>query len=50
MTESDEIVIFIDNLSTTKKKNTIVTNVTSTASTNYHGKKVRACIFYIQFY
>ena len=27
------------NISSTKKANTVVTNVTSTASTNYHNKK-----------
>ena len=40
MTECDEIVIVIDNLST-KKTNTITTNVASTASINCHSKKVR---------
>ena len=42
MTECDEIVIIIDNISTTTK-NTIATNVTSTASINYHDKKVTDC-------
>ena len=42
VTECDEIVIVRDNLST-KKANTIVTNVTSTASINFHSKKVRDC-------
>ena len=48
VTECDEIMIVIDNLSSkktntiaTKKTNTITTNVTSTASINCHGKKVR---------
>ena len=36
----DEIVIVINNLST-KKINTITTNVTSTALINWHSKKVR---------
>ena len=42
VTGCDEIVIFMDNLST-KKTNTIATNVTSTASVNWHSKKVRDC-------
>ena len=48
MTERDEIVIVIDNLSTkktntiaTKKKNTIATNIMSTTSINCYSKKVR---------
>ena len=40
--ECDEIVIVIDNLST-KKTNTIATNVTSTTSINCHSKKIRVC-------
>ena len=39
VTECDEIVIVMDNLLT----NTIKTNVISTASINYHSKKVRDC-------
>ena len=31
------------NNSSTKKTNTIATNVTSTASINWHSKKVRGC-------
>ena len=52
MTDCDEIVIVMDNLSKKqkiKKRNTIVTNVTSAASINFHCKKVRP-IFCIQFY
>ena len=40
LTKCDENVIVIDNLST-KKTNTIATNVTSTASINWHNKTVR---------
>ena len=40
--ECDEIVIVVDNVST-KKRNTIATNVKSTASINWHSKKVRDC-------
>ena len=40
MTKRDEIVIVMNNLST-KKTNTITTNVTNTASINCHSKKVR---------
>ena len=40
MTECDEIVIVIDNLST-KKTNTIATNIMSTTSINCYSKKVR---------
>ena len=40
--ECDEIIIVMNTLST-KKPNTIATNVTSTASTNCHNKKVRVC-------
>ena len=48
MTECEEIVIDMDNLST-KKTNTIATNVTSTASINYHSKKVKDCYFLHSF-
>ena len=44
--ECDEIVIVMNNL-TTKKTNTITTNVTSTASINCHSKKKGIAIFYI---
>ena len=40
--ESDEIIIVLNNVSR-KKANTIAANVTSTASINYHSKKVRDC-------
>ena len=40
MTQCNEIIIFMDSLST-KKVNTIAANVTSTASINWHSKKVR---------
>ena len=40
VTQCDEIIIFMDSLST-KKVNTIAANVTSTASINWHSKKVR---------
>ena len=40
VTECDEIIIILDIVST-KKTNTIATNVTSTASINCHSKKVR---------
>ena len=50
MTEFDEIIFFIDNLSTkktntiaTKKTNTIATSITSTASINCHCNKVGDC-------
>ena len=61
MTECDEIVIVMDNVSTktantiaTKKINTLATritsttatNVTSTTSINYHSKKVRECYIF----
>ena len=46
MAECDEIVIVMNNL-TTKKTNTITTNVTSTASINCHSKKKGIAIFYI---
>ena len=42
VTECDEIIIVMDNVST-EKTNTIATNVTSTASINCHSKKVRDC-------
>ena len=42
MTECDEIIIVLDNLSI-KETKTIVTNVTSTTSISYHSKKVRDC-------
>ena len=42
MTKCDEIVIVMNN-SSTKKTNTITTNVTSTASINWDSKKVRDC-------
>ena len=42
VTECNEIVIVMDIVST-KKTNTIEANVTSTASINYHSKKVRDC-------
>ena len=40
MTECDEIIIFIDNVST-KKTNTITTNVRNTALLSCHSIKVR---------
>ena len=40
--DSDEIIAVMDSVST-KKTNTIATNVMSTASTNCHNKKVRDC-------
>ena len=42
MIECDEIITNMDIVST-KKTNTIETNVTSTASINCHSKKVRDC-------
>ena len=42
MSECDEIVIAMD-IASTKKTNTITTNVTSSASINCHGKKLRVC-------
>ena len=48
MTECDNIVIVIDIVST-KKTNTIVakkTSVMSTASVNYHSKKVKDCYIF----
>ena len=44
VTECDEIIIVINNLST-KKTNTIATNVTSIASINWHSKKKRLLYF-----
>ena len=40
VTECDEIIIVMDNVST---KKAIVTNVTSTASINCHSKKLKDC-------
>ena len=40
VTECDKIVIVMDNIST-KKTDTIATNVTSTASINCNSKKIR---------
>ena len=42
LAKCDEIVIVMNNLST-KKTNSITTNVASTASINCHCKKVRHC-------
>ena len=42
VTKCDEIVIVMNNFST-KKTNTITTNITSTASINCHSKKVSDC-------
>ena len=42
VTECDEIVIVMD-IASIKKTKTIATNVTSTASINFHHKKVRDC-------
>ena len=42
VTKCDEIIIAIDNVST-KKTNTITTNLMSTASINCHKKKVIDC-------
>ena len=43
VTECDEIIIVMDIVSTKKKNNvaTKKTNIASTASINYHSKKVR---------
>ena len=49
VTECDEIGIVIDNLST-KKTNTIKTNVTDTALINCHSKKVRDSYILHKFY
>ena len=50
VTEFDEFIIFMDNVSikktntiATKTTNTLATNVASTASINCHSKKVRDC-------
>ena len=40
--ECDEVTTVMD-IASTKKTNTIATNVTSTASINCHSKKVRDC-------
>ena len=40
VTECDEIIVVMDNVST---KKAIVTNVTSTASKNCHSKKLKDC-------
>ena len=42
MIECDEVITFIDIIST-KKTDTIATNVMSTASINCHSIKVRDC-------
>ena len=42
MTECGEIIIVMDTIGT-KKTNTIATNVTITASINWHGRKVKDC-------
>ena len=42
MADCDEIITVMDTIST-KKTNTIATNVTSTALINFNGKKVRDC-------
>ena len=42
VTECDNVIIVINNVST-KKTNTIATNITSTASINFYSKKVRDC-------
>ena len=44
MTESDEIVIVMDNLST--KKTNIAASVTSSASVNWHSKKLEIYFAY----
>ena len=53
MTECDEIIIVIDNVSTkktnfivTEKINTIPTNLTSIASINYHSKKSKKSLYF----
>ena len=43
VTEYDEIIIAMDNLSKKEKTNIIPTNVTSTASIMHHSKKLRDC-------
>ena len=45
MTECDEIIIVIDNLSI-KKTNAIAKNITITALINWHSKKVRDCYIF----
>ena len=40
--ECDEVITVMD-IASTKKTNTVATNVTSTASINCHSKKVRDC-------
>ena len=45
MTECDEIIIFMDNFST-KKTNTVAINVKSTASINWHSKKVKRLLYF----
>ena len=42
VTECDEIVIGIDNLST-KRTNAVATNLTCTVSVSYYSKKARDC-------
>ena len=42
VTKCDEVVIVMD-FASTKKTNTIATNVTSTASINFQSKKLRGC-------
>ena len=42
VTECDEIIIVMDNVST---KNTVATNITSVASINCHSKKIRFIYF-----
>ena len=44
VTECDEVITVMDNVST-KKTNTLATNVTSTASTSGHSQKVRLLYF-----
>ena len=48
MTECDEIIVVMDNVST-KKTNTIETNLTSTALIKFHNKKVRDCYILLLF-
>ena len=45
VTQCDEIIIFMDSLST-KKVNTIAANVTSTASMNWHSKKSKRLLYF----
>ena len=49
VTECDEVIIVMNNIST-KRTNTMTTNVRSTAPMNCQYKKVRDCLFYAQFY